>query len=500
MSSGLLGAVNAIGGLVFGINIGYVPAFMAYSDFNADCANNLDNAACLHNTHVSCTWSETNSTKNVTNYACLFKDSVICNNYTTKAECGGVSACVWDYQGSMCGHAYGWESWQKGFFSGAMIIGGLFGTAFTGWLLAKFGRKKVIGAIGLVALIGAALMFVARFQDSYSAMIIARIIVGLSVGAVCVACPLYVGEMAPLQLQGPLGVVFQVGITFGIVLEAFLAFALQPSRTGIQHWEERIQWGLTFPCALASLGLMITAFFIPESKVWLNTRGFDAMGGDTTTLDELLLNTKRVSRSEVALPLIVAVVLSFATQMTGINAIMNYAPSITKAVGLEPLTGNLVVMIWNFLTALASVPITKFFPRRSMYLTCLIVCTIACFLTGIPTFPGMVADSTGHALSSVGIAVFILAFEIGVGPLFFVMATELFPPSFKNTGSSFTNTAALVFNLIMNFCFPIAVEGLSGGPTGDQNKGMAIVFMIFGGVGVLSTVLLLKFLHPWKGD
>lgn len=489
MSTVLLAAVNAIGGLVFGINIGYVPAFTEYFSRNADCSNNLDAEACLHNSHVTCMWEPlTNSTNS--SYACLFSDGVQCS-FGTKQACDAVDVCVWDYSdGGSCNHEFGWESWEKGLFSGAMIIGAMIGSSLAGYFLAKFGRKKVIGFIGLDALVGTAFMVLARYLDSYGTMIMARIIIGIATGAACVACPLYVSETAPKHLQGPLGVGFQVGCTLGIVLEAFLAFALAPAQYGVQHWEQRIQLGLTMPTGLAALALVAVAVVLPESRVWLAQR-------DTSHLPHLLVN-ERTSDTNMKLPLLVAVVLSLATQMTGINAIMNYAPSITKAAGLEPLTGNLLVMIWNFVTALASVPITQCFERRTLYLMCLGLCTVACFLTGIPTFPGVVSDTAGQTLAFIGIAVFILGYEVGVGPLFFVLATELFPSAFTNTGSSFTNTANLVFNLTINFCFPVAVEAISGGPTGNQNKGMAVVFMIFGVIGLLSLLFLYRFLYPWK--
>ena len=125
--------------------------------------------------------------------------------------------------------------------------------------------------------------------------------------------------------------------------------------------------------------------------------------------------------------------LSIGQQFTGINAIMNYAPQITKAAGMSPMLGNFAVMLWNFVTTLVSIPLAQRFSRRQMYLTGLAVASLSCLLTGIPTFPSLhVAPGVRHALSGVGIAIFIMAFEIALGPLFYVLATELFPSHFRD--------------------------------------------------------------------
>jgi len=484
----LLAAVNIVFGLVFGLNVGFVAPFMEFKSRNDNCLNNEDATACQNNDHVDCQWR---------NNTCLFSDLINCAVYTTSDKCNANAKCLWDFtDNGSCKHQSGWQSWQKGFFSGSMIIGAMFGSFMAGGLLDKYGRKRVLGLIGVITFLGALGMSAARGYDSYELMIIARIIVGVGVGATCVASPLYVGEMAPPESKGTLGVMFQLGVTFGIVILAFLAFVLAPPNgRGLQHWEERIQLGLIAPCLIFSALSVVLATLIKESTVWQRkeNEGIEA--------HSLIAETEVAAWTwdEVRRPLLVAVVLSFATQMTGINAIMNYAPSITKAAGLEPLTGNFVVMLWNCVTSAISIPVASRFDRRSMYLGGITLCTIACFLTGIPTFPGLISsDTTRHVLASIGIAVFILAFEVGMGPVFFILATELFPPSFTQLGSSFTNTVQLTFNCIINFGFPVAVEGLSGGPGGNQDKGMAIVFMIFGAIGFVGVFILFKELRPWS--
>eukprot|EP00744_Colponema_vietnamica_P002221 GILI01003535.1.p1 GENE.GILI01003535.1~~GILI01003535.1.p1 ORF type:complete len:213 (-),score=41.71 GILI01003535.1:180-737(-) len=178
---------------------------------------------------------------------------------------------------------------------------------------------------------------------------------------------------------------------------------------------------------------------------------------------------------------------------------MNYAPTITKSMGLSALMGNFVVMLWNFVATLLSIPAASKFSMRQMFVTGTLIASCATFITGIPIYPGVYDNTTGkHGLAGLGIFLFILAFEVGMGPAFFVLAQELFPSSFRPKGSSYTIAAQFVFNLIINVCFPIAVENLSGGPSGDQDKGLAIVFFFFGACGTVAFIILFKFLQPFR--
>ena len=100
-------------------------------------------------------------------------------------------------------------------------------------------------------------------------------------------------------------------------------------------------------------------------------------------------------------------------------------------------------------------------------------------------------------LSIVGVVSVIAAFEVGIGPPFWVLTQEIFPVSFRSRGTSITTVVLQVFNIIINVCFPLSVQGLSGGPNGDQNKGMAITFIIFGSIGIVCWIVLLKILVPY---
>lgn len=339
-------------------------------------------------------------------------------------------------------------------------------------------------------------MALATAINSYGLLIFARLFLGLGIGAICVACPLYVSEMVEEKYKGPLGVAFQFGVTIGILIEAMIAYIIAPGEAyGEQFWTERIQYGLILPTVVASFLLSVVAVIIPESDVWLRNKQ------QTSTSQALLQDeTGGFGQPGITKPLLVAVVLCFGTQMTGMNAIMNYAPSITAAAGLEPLQGNFYVMLWNSFTSALSIPFAQKFERRKIYLGTMILGFFSSLCAGIGSHPDWLPEDTRHVLSAVGIAFFIMAFELGLGPIFFILATELFPPNFVQTGSSFTNAFNLLLNSILNFGFPVAVVALSGGVSENQDKGTSSVFFIFAGIGLFSFMFLVRNLQPWKPE
>lgn len=136
-----------------------------------------------------------------------------------------------------------------------------------------------------------------------------------------------------------------------------------------------------------------------------------------------------------------------------------------------------------------------------MFVTGTFFASLAGLLTGIPLFPGVIeSDDTRSIVALIGIALFLLAFEVAMASSFFVLAQILFPEDSRALGSSFTNAIQFMYSILINTCFPIAVQALSGGPSGDQNKGMGISFSFFGVCGLVSWAVLYKYMDPYEGD
>lgn len=150
------------------------------------------------------------------------------------------------------------------------------------------------------------------------------------------------------------------------------------------------------------------------------------------------------------------------------------------------------------MTAFTIIPLSKKFTMRQLFLTSAVVGSIACiFLCGIPVYPGVTkVDMARNVVAIIGVIIFLLAYESGIGPCFFVLAIDVFPSSFRPIGSAFTVFVMFIFNLIINVFYPIATEAMSGGPSGNQNKGQSIAFLFFGCIGIVTAITEYFFLYP----
>jgi hypothetical protein len=93
-------------------------------------------------------------------------------------------------------------------------------------------------------------------------------------------------------------------------------------------------------------------------------------------------------------------------------------------------------------------------------------------------------------LAKLHLLAFVAAFECGIGPCFYVLAQDTFPARVRSVGCSFTVWIQFAFNVVINWGYPVAQTALSGGPSGDQDKGMAVCFLIFAGIGFVTALFL----------
>ena len=479
--------VNIVSGTLLGYSIGFIGVYDQLVKTNENCTLYQSNLACTSLQHTLCEWDYRNGT-------CVFSD-IECNTWHLQEDaCKSHSACTFDSKSKLCQHNVGFDSVKMGMFAGSMIVGSWFMSVPAGNLVDHIGRKKSIILVGIFGLLGSILVHIARGSDVYALLIIGRVVIGVSGAMACVACPVYCNEMSPEAYRGPVGTLFQVFITLGIVIAALIGVMVNPAAFDTNlHMEARIQMFIAM-YTIFSVLTIVTGVVVPESIK------FSKDSGNEMELQKEKKNSgvesSSVSWCDVRAALMAGVVLSLAQQFTGINAIMTYAPSITKSMGLKPMIGNVVVMTWNFLTALVSIPLASRWSMRRMFLVGTLVASLSCLCTGIPVYPGVTTKETHEVLVGFGIMLFIAAFEIGMGPSYYILAQTLFPESFRSKGCGWTLMVSGLFVCIITVCFPIAVTNLSGGPSGNQDKGMGIAFIFFGVVDLLSWVILIKTLHP----
>jgi SP family galactose:H+ symporter-like MFS transporter len=223
----------------------------------------------------------------------------------------------------------------------AVLLGSLIGAAVGGGLADRLGRRKLLIATAIVFGIGA---IGAAVAPDTSWLIAARIVAGIAIGIASFVAPLYISEIAPVAIRGKLVAVNQVALTSGIVISYLIDYVFAPS--GNWRWMFAIA---VVPAIAFGVGLI----FIPDSPRWLAGRGhFDKARAvlnrirSAGEVDEELaqiqdsVSKQKPNWSELLTPLvrpalIVGVGLAVAQQVTGINTVIYYAPTILKFAGFS---------------------------------------------------------------------------------------------------------------------------------------------------------------------
>lgn len=362
---------------------------------------------------------------------------------------------------------------MQGIVTASILIGALVGSMIGGPIADHFGRKKAVLLLAIITLTGAP--FLAAAPNVW-VVIGARAFLGLAVGMSGVICPMYVSESAPPESKGQLGILFQVAITVGILHAYLFNYALK---------NIKYNWRVMFGCgAYPGLFLLAVWAVMPESPVWSLRRGVN--NNETASL----LKTNETEpplgarlgifiRSRA---LYIGLVLAVAQQLTGINAFMYYAGKVFGSAGISnPNYPTIGLGAWNAVSTLVGIPLVDRLGRRPLLVAGTLIMTVACFGLGV-VYKYTHGDAKGYL--AIGLLfIFVLAFEIGDGPLFWIVAHELFTPEIKTVGASTLNAAQWLFNIALTLGFP-TVDKLIG----------SNVFYIFGLMGAIATIVLVIFL------
>lgn len=479
--------VNLITGLYYGYNIGFVGVWTTLMDIGETCSSFTSSKSCETLSYVKCSWvtGEDGSSH------CGWTGKTACKQtYFDEESCSGNHDCVWNYQDASCDNGHGYSALESGLYAGAMTLGGLIGAFLATWFCNLLGPKRTFLVLGAGSVVCSVLYHICAAWNVYWLLVITRVVVGVVVGIMSVAGPLYTVRNAAKAYQRSLGVLFQIALNLGITLAGVVGLALGLSI----HYggDDQILMGrlqiLSAVCTFFALCVLLLGFVLSPHATYID--GEDAVEQ---------IDQNEFGWVEMARPLFLGVVISGTLQMTGINAISNYAPMMMKALHLDPFVGNLMCQALGFVTSTLAIPLVSYIPLRVMFLVGSFFTSIAClFLCGLPVYPGVASNNVSDGVGIFGYIVFLIAFAIGVAPPFYVLSQELFPVSFRPKGASFTMVVQSIFTLIINALYPTAVQNLSGGPSGNQKKGQALAAMFFGVCGIICFVLQIFFLQSWE--
>ena len=330
-----------------------------------------------------------------------------------------------------------------------------------------------------------------------NSFVIARLIGGLGVGISTVAAPLYIAEISPPDKRGRLASMFQFNIVFGILI-AFLSNYLIGKHMGENAW----RWMLAAE-ALPALIYSALCVGLPESPRWLigktgdRKRGLEILGMVTpgASLAELEQTANEIQAAVIQetkaggfwgghlkTPITLAFLIAFFNQLSGINAVLYFAPRIFQMTGLgekAALLQSVGIGITNLIFTFVGLWLIDRLGRRTLlyigsfgYIASLGLCSWAFFSGNFGIVPAC-------------IFAFIAAHAIGQGAVIWVFISEIFPNKFRATGQSLGSATHWVFAALLTFFFPKMVEAFAPG----------VVFLFFTGMMVLQ-LLWVKLMVP----
>lgn len=400
---------------------------------------------------------------------------------------------------------------QEGLFVSSALLGCIVGVAFSGYLSDKIGRKKVL-FISAILFIISAIGF--SFVEAYPLLIVFRVLAGMGVGAASNVSPLYISEVAPSNKRGRLVTYYQLAITLGVLAAYISNFYIQQyavshvgDSAGLFDWlfVDQIWRGMFLVSLIPALVFFILLIGVPESPRWLVQHGKNDMAlgiltkinGHETGHNELkaiekMANQKKGGFRELLnLPLrkllTLAMVLTALSQFSGINGVIFYGPTIMKSVGIgtgDALFYQIILGAANILFTFIAILKVDSWGRRPLYLTGSLCAAMALTLTGLC----FLMNITGW-LMMLSVILFLLCFAFSLGPLKFVISTEIFPTHIRGTALSICIMTMWVSDWIVNMLFPIMRDGL----------GIATTFFVFAFFCLLSFVYAKKNLFETKG-
>jgi SP family arabinose:H+ symporter-like MFS transporter len=364
---------------------------------------------------------------------------------------------------------------MTGWAASSAIWGCVFGAMLAGYFSDRFGRKKVLIVTAILFMISS---IGAMMPRDLTEFLVARFIGGLGIGAASMLSPLYISEIAPSKSRGTLVSLYQLAIVIGINLIYFVNLMI--ASWGDEIWNVETGWRYMLGSGVIPAFLFLVLLFtVPESPRWLVKRNRDKEAADTldkvngpeegaNVLREIKnsLNDESGTLSELFTErlrpaLIIGVILALFSQITGINAIIYYAPEIFKSVGFgaeSALFQTVLIGAINTLFTFVALWLIDKAGRKTLLIWGvggMIVCLFAvgiCFHFNLTGGPWLIIFILG----------FIACFASSLGPIPWVLLSEIFPTKIRGVAMSFCTVILWVGVLAITQFTPVLLEKAGG--------------------------------------
>jgi sugar porter (SP) family MFS transporter len=367
---------------------------------------------------------------------------------------------------------FGWNELQLGWGVSSLLVGAIIGAFVSGIFTDKYGRKRVLI---IVALFFAASCTLTAIAASSVLFISARLFGGLAVGAASVLSPMYVAEVAPPKTRGTLVAIYQLTIVLGILCSYTINYWLHDVAN---NWRWMFATG-TVPSVLFFIGL----FFIPESPRWLYKAGrkeeslrvLTKIGGETLAkveiqeiAESLSERSEAIESGELFKPkfrkvMLVGFFLAILVQISGINTIIDYAPKILLAAGVEiknALLQTSLLGLINFVFTFVAIFFIDKVGRRLLYLIGSMGMAITLVLLALSFYFRLEG-----ILTLICIMLFLVFFSSCIGPVFWTLVSEIYPNRIRGKALAFASFTQWIFNFLVVLLFPHFLALLGGATT-----------------------------------
>jgi len=399
---------------------------------------------------------------------------------------------------------------QEGWFVSSALVGCIIGVAFSGDLSDRLGRKKLLflsAVLFLFSALGCSLV------TSLDLLIASRLLGGIGVGIASIVVPLYLSEISPAAIRGRLVTFYQLAITVGILMayvtnSVLLNYSEHHTATSglidLIYIKEVWRGMFSIGGLLAAL-FLVGLFFVPESPRWLIKKGRSLEGlailkninnGKGEALEAALIGEKHSdhgSYKELLSPklrkaMLLGILLPLFSQLSGINAIIYYGPSILHDSGIalsNSFLGQIIFGLANVVFTFIAIWKVDDWGRRPLYLIGTVGATISLFVTGILFYLGL----TTSIFLFISVILFLACFAFSIGPLKFVIASEIFPTNVRGKALGVSIMVMWVADTIMGQVTPILLK----------EAGTPATFWVFAFFCFIAFFIVYKLLPETKG-
>lgn len=402
----------------------------------------------------------------------------------------------------------------KGWVVGSALLGCFVGAIVAGPMSIKFGRKwsLIISAILFsVSAWGSGLP--EMLPETVTMLVIFRIIGGLGIGIASMNAPMYIAEIAPSNIRGKMVTYYQLAIVIGFFVVFLATYFIGNSLTEAQNLQfgwRRMFWSELVP----SLLFLVLLFFVPKSPRWLAIKGEDSQALDILSKvhgegeaqkelveiksslksDEPKVKVNYFSKAILAI-IVIGTALSVLQQFTGINAVLYYGADIfEKALGFgkeDVLAQQILLAFVNLIFTFVAMYTVDKYGRKPLLYVGSIGMILGFLLLGV----SLQQDAVG-LISLIGVLIFIGSFALSMGPVVWVILSEMFPNKIRSVAMSVAVAAQWAANYLVSQTFPMVMESEANNSAPWNGSMPYFIFIAF----ILVIIFLTyKFIPETKG-